>query len=217
MDLQLENYCIHYFLDYPQLIYIHSNSYYTESEMKKFQSSNNYLLQQQNVPNIFKYIYDILEERIEYPYPTINNVNNLSKDIIKIISLISTGNDEKFDKFIKTITPIDINQYQCSEDDSVNFQSTYHEKYKKNCSINLKVVYMLIDLNITRQDLENLPTAIHYLIAEAIEHSRLTPPVECGTKAYELLLRPELLRHISGGSKKQNGNYTFFFFSVKYI
>lgn len=64
-------------------------------------------------------------------------------------------------------------------------------------SHNHKIVNAFLDLGITRTDVEQLPIAIHYIFAEALEHSRLTPPIECGQKAYELLLRPELLAHFT--------------------
>lgn len=57
------------------------------------------------------------------------------------------------------------------------------------------IVTCFIDLGITRRDIEKLPTALHFLFAEALELHRLQPPIEIGAKAYELLLKPELLEH----------------------
>lgn len=63
----------------------------------------------------------------------------------------------------------------------------------------------------TRQDIEKLPTALHFLFAEALELHRLQPPIEIGAKAYELLLRSDLLEHtlrkvevIGKGKKKSS-------------
>lgn len=57
------------------------------------------------------------------------------------------------------------------------------------------IVNCFIDLGMTRQDIEKLPTSIHFLFAEALELHRLQPPLEIGAKAYELLLRGDLLEH----------------------
>lgn len=57
------------------------------------------------------------------------------------------------------------------------------------------IVNCFIDLGMTRRDIEKLPTALHFLFAEALELHRLQPPIEIGAKAYELLLRSDLLEH----------------------
>lgn len=57
------------------------------------------------------------------------------------------------------------------------------------------IVNCFIDLGMKRQDIEKLPTSIHFLFAEALELHRLQPPIEIGAKAYELLLRDDLLEH----------------------
>lgn len=75
------------------------------------------------------------------------------------------------------------------ESETQTLQSKHTESRSK-CIVNC-----FIDLGITRQDIEKLPTALHFLFAEALELHRLQPPIEIGAKAYELLLRSDLLEH----------------------
>lgn len=81
MDLQFECYCLHYFLDYPQLAYTNSGSFINESETKKLLHQH---LLADEVPNIFKYIFDFVNGKQRKPYPYIQNVNPLSKKVLQV-------------------------------------------------------------------------------------------------------------------------------------
>lgn len=179
IDLNLEAYCLHYFLDYPELVYINSSSYIDDSCKKK-------LLYQQylseEVPNIFKSIYEMLNSRHEQlmPYPYIANVNQMSKNMIELVALITT------DSMKNSIATINFLQLQPKQPEQQNsFSGTKPER-------DVKIMNAFLERKISRQDIARLPTALHYLLADVLENQRNTPPIDCPPEAYELFLRPEL-------------------------
>lgn len=184
MDLQLDCYCLHYFLDYPKMGYNNSACFITELETKKLLNQN-YL--SGPVPNIFQTVYNIINGTLQSRYPYVHKVNDLSKKIIQLTYIISTGSTN-IDECIEFLVP--------------------HNRLQKNQSVDnqtlpMLIVNMFLELGITRKHIENLPTALHYLFAEALEHSRLEPSINSTSKAYELLLRPELVTHAQFNSEKE--------------
>lgn len=186
VDLQLESYCLHYFLDYPELAYINSTSHINDIDRKK-------LLNQQylngEVPNIFRSVNEILRGNRSAvgPYPHIVNVNQMSKNIVQLTSLIAVGSMEQ------SINVINLPHQQQSQFPDIDIRTP---KSNTNMAmedpIEKQVINALLDLNITRQDIGRLPPALHYFLAEVLEQSRLTPPIDCHPKSFELLLRPDL-------------------------
>lgn len=82
MDLQLDAYCLHYFLDTPHLAYMNSNSIISETNAKKLKCTQ-YL--QYEVPNIFRFVYDIINKKPTHRYPCIHLVNDTSKKVVQVI------------------------------------------------------------------------------------------------------------------------------------
>lgn len=59
-----------------------------------------------------------------------------------------------------------------------------------------RIVAAFLHLKITRPVIEQLPIALQYLFTEALEQSRIDPPIERSTAdVCKLLLRPDLLAH----------------------
>lgn len=81
MDLQLDAYCLHYFLDAPHLAYMNSNSIISETSAKKLKYTQ-YL--QYEVPNVFRFVYDIINKKSTRRYPCISLVNDTSKKIVQV-------------------------------------------------------------------------------------------------------------------------------------
>lgn len=213
-DLQLECYSLHYFLDHPKVAYLSSNSFITESETKLLQNQHYF---SGEVPNIFRHIYELLtgksgdaQQQTIGRYPYIGNVNELSKRVIQIMHLIVTGSIDVNSciKFVQQqphggrdclLEPAELRIATAETDpESTLMPDTVDLLYKQ-------LVYTMIDLNVTRKDIERLPTALHYIFAEALEHIREVPPIEMGEKAYRLLLRPELLAHGKPDSYGKSG------------
>ncbi|KAJ6638177.1 Anaphase-promoting complex subunit 1 [Pseudolycoriella hygida] len=180
MDLQLDSYCLHYFLDEPHLVYMNSNSMISDGCAKKFKYTQ-YL--QYEVPNIFRFVCDIINKKPATRYPFINLVNDTSKKVVQLVNAIvnECGIDEE---------RIELLHFGSKESETQNLPSKQAPE-----SGSKSIVHCFIDLGITRQDIEKLPTAVHFLFAEALEVERLRPPIEIGAKAYELLLRSDLLQH----------------------
>lgn len=96
MDLQLDAYCLHYFLDAPHLAYMNSNSIISETSAKKLKYTQ-YL--QYEVPNVFRFVYDIINKKSTRRYPCISLVNDTSKKIVQVSVcrrwFVGAGDNEK--------------------------------------------------------------------------------------------------------------------------
>lgn len=206
-DLKLENYCQHYFLDYPQLAYSISSCCILEADIKRLQNVN-YL--SGPVPNIFKHIFEIVNAQKPSRYPYIENVNLLSKKVVQLTNFIFTGINDS--DCIATIfpppsvgnrpsLPADCKIFEMMEGSTQSHQDT--------CILNA-----FLELNMTRKDIEKLPVALHYLFAEVLESSRLKPPIDKGSKIYELLLRPDLLAHATFDEDRESYGEHFIFFII---
>lgn len=207
-DLKLENYCQHYFLDYPQLAYNITSSCILEADIKRLQNMN-YL--SGPVPNIFKHIFEIVNAQKPFRYPYIENVNSLSKKIVQLTNFIFTGTNDS--DCIETIIPLpsagsrpslpaDCKIFEMKEDFTQSHQDTYKHS----------ILNAFLELNVTRKDIEKLPVALHYLFAEVLESSRLNPPIDKGSRIYELLLRPDLLAHATFDEDRESYGELFFIF-----
>lgn len=85
VDLQLECYRMHYFLDQPQLIYLPTGSALSETETRLLSHQS---LLCGTVPSIFKYLHGIVSDEPSSgrpQYPHMADVNNRSRDIVLVI------------------------------------------------------------------------------------------------------------------------------------
>lgn len=194
LDLQLDNYCLHYFLDFPKFAHIQQNICISENDLKKLQSQE-YLDSKGMVPNLFKSLNDLISNGTsQIKFPFIRCVNEQSKNLIQIISLIFY--DTKIlDSVIKRINPPGSRNERRSTEKTIieTKMATTHSE---------RIIYTLIKMGIVREDLKKLPFSLNYIISEILEDSRSTPPIGCGPEAYELLLRPELVVHASQNRNK---------------
>lgn len=83
MDLHLDCFSLHYFLDYPQLVAIQTGSFINDAESKKL--LNRELLDGE-VPSVFKCINELVVERMaRRSYPYMNQVNERSWNVILVM------------------------------------------------------------------------------------------------------------------------------------
>lgn len=83
VDLHLDCFAMHYFLDYPQLVTVQASSFINESETKKLL---NHELLVGEVPNVFKCINELIVERVvRRSYPFMANVNERSRHVLLVI------------------------------------------------------------------------------------------------------------------------------------
>lgn len=186
LDLHLESYCLHYFLDYPEVVYVNSTSHISETDKKK-------LINQQYldgpVPNIFRAIDNVLKGNVNgLRYPYISHVNEMSKNLVQLASLIANGSMDD------CVNVINVPYQQPSQPQSSDpeFRKPDAKLFNPKDPLEKQLIHVLLSMKITRTDIGRLPTALHYLLAEVLERSRSSPPINCDPKCYELLLRPEL-------------------------
>lgn len=191
MDFELEKYKFHYIIDSP------SNLVQIKSKMTISAADSDKLLRKELIAdpiNVFEAVLSLLSSKTVFKrFPFITNVNEMSKDIFEILALI----------FERTKIPTEaIELIKVSEDQKIP-TSGLPRKPAQQLSIQKLVIDALIRKNITRTQLERLPTAINYIISQTLETARLNPPIGCSAAAYKLLLRPELFSHASFKKNKK--------------
>lgn len=82
MDLHLDCFSLHFFLDFPQLVTVQAGSFINEAETKK-------LLNQElligEVPSVFKCINELIKERgPRRSYPHLLKVNDRSRQVLLV-------------------------------------------------------------------------------------------------------------------------------------
>uniref|UniRef100_A0A1I8M2U1 Uncharacterized protein n=1 Tax=Musca domestica TaxID=7370 RepID=A0A1I8M2U1_MUSDO len=191
-DMQLQSYTFHYSLDFPCLVRNAAKACIL-TEQHGSQMLHKELLTVP-APNVFQQIEFILKDKDNMPFNYVDGINDLSRNVLQVISLIMHGHG----KIKKWIKPLDFAE---------SVQSYFPKKPKRFISVNVsrseQVIQMLINMEITRKDIERLPVAIHLCIAECLEYSRLEPPIGCSPTTYELILRSDLVAH----AKLQNQNF----------
>lgn len=206
VDLHLESYSLHYFLDYPEFAYTNSVSYISESDKKKLLNKH-YL--NGTAPNIFRTINEILKgncEKIE-PYPHIASVNQMSKNMVQLASLIVNSEMKNPVTVINFCYPQSQQPNAFGDNDASN---KMNGKSPKDEMHQQELINVLLEMKITRQDIGRLPLALHYLLAEVLEKSRLNPPMDCYPKVFELILRPDLYVNTMLETEKEKITYKNF-------
>lgn len=178
LDLQLHPYCLHYFLDNPDLVSMYNNGSIAELD-------RNALYDQQclnvKIPSMYGIINDLFNNgRNEFsPYPCIPSVNPISKQIIDLIALVTgeglVDGTYHFNAIKSKDQPMDINRSRLGEDE-----------------IRTKALEQLLAMNLSRKEMSRFPPAIQFLIAEILESCRLNIPNVNDARAFGLLYRPEL-------------------------
>lgn len=195
LDLRLDTYCVHYFLDYPELIATEASCVIEDVDKAKLSNAKYLSLR---VPNIFKTANDWIDE--EQPmvpfYPYMSNVNPLSQSIVELVAIIGTQTATASTFAVSPSAAEPIADKNALMEDRMTTNETSKRVLKK-----------IIEIGMTRKDINRLPPAIHYLLAAELERCRADTPMDCDPKAFELLLRPELLSNTMHETEKQKVNY----------
>lgn len=177
-DLQLDAYCLHYFLDCSDLVYMYINGSIADLDRNALHDQHCLTLK---IPNIYGTINDLYSrtESDFTPYPYIPNVNPTSKRIIDLFALTTSNGliegTYNFNGLKPKEQPMEVNGIRLSDEE-----------------IRTKALELILEMNITRKEIARFPPAIHYLIAEILESCRIDTPQVKDSRAYELILRPEL-------------------------
>ncbi|XP_058442829.1 anaphase-promoting complex subunit 1 isoform X2 [Malaya genurostris] len=189
VDLKVEKFQLHYYLDFQHLIDIHSNCYVGKQDILKFVEVIDY--EYGGIPNIFQYIHGLIAaNQCSTPFPCFNNINDRTRDIILIIAYLyrakglATWLTEQLEKSLensKLVVKNDVDMLMTNV-----------------------VMQILIKRGYNRMNIEKLPISIHYLIAQFLETNRNKPLNTNESKIFELLLRPELLAHVTFDARNQS-------------
>lgn len=193
MDFDMKRYKLHYIIDNPSLAYWKSKITILNSDSEK-------LLRKELIGeplNIFQEILNlIISETSLKKLPCISNVNAMSRNIFEILAVI----------FERTKIGSEMVEMKRVSDDQKITTTMPIKKLHQSASIQKLVIDALIRKGITRTQLDRLPTAINYIISQALETARLNPPIGCSSAAYKLLLRPELFAHVGFNKRKKVSN-----------
>ncbi|XP_053948485.1 anaphase-promoting complex subunit 1 isoform X1 [Anastrepha ludens] len=184
VDMQLTTYIFHYTLDFPYLVHCTTKlCQLTEEHAARMAYKE---LLQVPAPSVYRQLEHILKGKDALQYTFVEGLNDMSRNVLQVVSLIMHGT-EKIKDWIK---PLEF---------ANSVQSYYPKRPKRFISTIVpraeQVIQMLINMEITRADIARLPVALHLIIAECLEHARLTPPIGCSAATYELILRTELVAH----------------------
>lgn len=178
LDLQLDSYCLHYFLDCPDLVLMYGNGTIAELDRNVLYDQHCLTLK---IPSIYGVINDLFSngENEFVPYPCIPSVNPKSKQIIDLITMVTreglVDGTYQFNVIKSKDQPMDTNRSKLNNDE-----------------IRSKALEQLLAMNISRKEMSRFPPSIHFLIAEILESCRVYIPNVNDHRAYGLIYRPEL-------------------------
>uniref|UniRef100_A0A7G3ADA9 Putative anaphase-promoting complex apc subunit 1 meiotic check point regulator/tsg24 n=1 Tax=Lutzomyia longipalpis TaxID=7200 RepID=A0A7G3ADA9_LUTLO len=183
MDLNLDQYCLHYYLDFPYLAQKISTSYLTETDLTSLQNLN--LIISTTIPRIYRHVYDTVKmdkdqemDKLE-SYPYIARVNGMSRKIVKAITYFHLG-ENAAKKCVK--------EYILATGKVVADE---------------EIVSLSSKMRITREQIAQLPPAINFVIVQFIEKYKSNPPVGSDIDTYRLILRSDLVSHASYGKENR--------------
>lgn len=178
LDLQLDSYCLHYFLDCPDLVFMYGNGSIAELDKNALYDQHCLTLK---IPNFYGTVNDLYSKTEEAftPYPYIPNVNPMSKCIVDLLALITSNGlvegTYNFNTLKPKEQPMEVNGIRLSD-----------------AEVRSKALEQILAMNITRKQIARFPPAIHFLVAEILESCRIDTPQVKDPRAYELIHRPEL-------------------------
>ncbi|XP_013191577.1 anaphase-promoting complex subunit 1 [Amyelois transitella] len=179
-DLKFDSYVNHYWLDFPteyNLDYDETDSQMSESVLKTLCQPSYF---SNEPPNIFGYINMMLKDIDIGYYPYLVDVNNMSRDIIEVLTIVECGRSAG----VQTITSRDT---MCAS-------STPRSRHSNSqyTSPHYQAVSMLQERGMTPRDVDNLPPAIGLLLLTIFTRCKAEPPVDWPVEAYNLVMREDL-------------------------
>ncbi|XP_017050802.1 anaphase-promoting complex subunit 1 [Drosophila ficusphila] len=185
IDMQLDSYVLHYILDFPEL----SNR---TGKLSLLGAEHGAMMLHQELlrvpaPSVFAQLEHIIvgEEEV-LPYSFVACVNERSRNLLQLVSLVVHGQERLKHWWQLLEIPEAV-------------QSNYPRRVKRSITADAPRCHQMLELilamRLTRRDIERFPAAVHLIVAEALEQARLSPPMGCSMATYELILRPELAAH----------------------
>lgn len=189
LDLHLDAYCLHYFLDCPELVLMYGNGSIAELDRNALYDQHCLSLK---IPSIYQFINDLftINETGYTPYPYIPNVNPTSRQIMDLLALVTTDGlvdgTYEFTAPKPKDPPMEINRVKLNGE-----------------KVRARALDQLLAMNMTRNEMSRFPPAIHFLIAEILETCRIDIPTVTDPRAFSLIYRPELLSNTLSDSARE--------------
>ncbi|KAJ8719345.1 hypothetical protein PYW08_011520 [Mythimna loreyi] len=178
-DLKLDAYVNHYWLDFPTDLNLEyeDESQISEGSLKKLCEPVYFC---RDPPNIYAYLNSVLKDLDVGYYPYLAEVNNMSRDIIEILSTVGCGRGAG----VQTI----------SSRDSMTASSTPRARRDNyvDSSPYCQAVIMACEKGITLRDIDNLPPALGLLLLTTFSRCKSSPPADWPPAAYKLVMREDL-------------------------
>ncbi|CAG9837359.1 unnamed protein product [Diabrotica balteata] len=162
VDLNLSDYNLHYWMDFPDRAILTERSVIPPDKMKNIHSAS-----KESPFSIFKYIYEKIEGKTVEPCPYLNTINSRSADIIQLCDMLA-----------------DSKTYASEE---MSMETTLEEPTALE-----KMVLLMVDMKINTSYIETLPYSIYYLLYDALWKCRENPPPGWPAEAYLLIWREDL-------------------------
>ncbi|XP_052748922.1 anaphase-promoting complex subunit 1 [Galleria mellonella] len=179
-DLRLDSYINHYWLDFPtefNLDYDQSDSQMSDQVLNKLSQPSYF---SRDPPNVFSYLNSMLKDIDVGYYPYLVDVNNMSKDIIEVLTVVECGRNAG----VQTM----------SGRESMAACST--PRTRRDCgqrvSPHCQAVRIVCDRGITLRDIDNLPPAIGLVMLTIFSRCKSEPPVDWPREAFKLVMREDL-------------------------
>ncbi|XP_028156342.1 anaphase-promoting complex subunit 1 isoform X2 [Ostrinia furnacalis] len=178
-DLKLECYVNHYWLDFPtdyDLDIEESNSQVSEATLQKLIQPTYFT---NEPPHILNYLNCMLQDKDAGYYPYLTDVNNMSRDLIEILTIVGVGRCAG----VQTVTRRDSMAASTPRGrrDCAQYASPYCQAVGTAC-----------ERGITPRDVDNLPPAIGLLVLTIFSRCKSEPPVDWPVEAYNLIMREDL-------------------------
>ncbi|XP_049852727.1 anaphase-promoting complex subunit 1 isoform X1 [Schistocerca gregaria] len=201
-DLKLPAYVDHYWRDYPTLCpaKVLKESYILDSDLSKLQFPH---FIPQMPPDVFHHIYNMIMGRPTEPFPYIRQVNRRTKDIVQLVAVITQGAENpnlQLEHFIQPVVPAGI------RGETQEVLSARDAGRSASYPFPHRAVLLMVEMDITAGDLQQMPVGVAMLLSEVIYLSRQNPPSDWPETAYRLIARQDLVAQCSPNSMVDIGH-----------
>ncbi|XP_061717841.1 anaphase-promoting complex subunit 1 [Cydia pomonella] len=173
-DLRLDGYVNHYWLDFPtdfSIDYNVDDSQMTENVVTKLSQPNYF---NSEPASIFGYLNSMMKDVDVGYYPYLTDVNDMSKDLIEILSIVGIGRNCG----VQTISRRD------------NMAASTPRSRRGNT--HYQAVLAMVEKGITPRDLDNLPPALALALLSVCARCKAAPPPAWPPRACALAMREDL-------------------------
>ncbi|XP_056632382.1 anaphase-promoting complex subunit 1 isoform X1 [Diorhabda sublineata] len=192
IDLSLDEYNLHYWLDFPNQTVLKKHSIIPQTELKNINCWQGY---SEKPISIFKYIYDLLDGVPLNPYPYLDDICSRSRDILQLCSIISQANNDPNNKY----------RFGKELNGSNNEDFLQTPLIYNNNSYLEEAVLLMVEMKMTTSFLDTLPYSIYFILYDTLWKCRENPPADWPAEAYFLLWREDLAAEAIKSEKEKTG------------